>query len=281
MKKIIASLSVLAAITSFGATSSWAFVSKQVATKTATATTTGTKGASFTLAIKDAANPLGADSAGGQIGWSGVNVDNNPTWKIADQIMKITWSVTDAKGGIQIYTDNTNATASPRFVDPSPLQPNNPDSNPAGLLQVTNGLNTSSFALDMAWSIKASTQVVGTEIAAADPNNGPTGGAADKTQWFFLLDKNTPDIDRNGDNKIDAVNAVNGIKDTLAFPAPTGSFVQMIRSNGIHTNQSADDSGYNVDPDKTSYVYFQADFSKAAAGVTYTTNKLTVEAFTE
>lgn len=289
MKKQLAISSLAAAVAILGASSAHAFQSQQKQALTAQATTGGTLSSNFTATLLNTNNT----AAGTTINWTGALPGGG--WKIADQMIRLNWNVTDAGGGIQVYTDNKNAAANPMFVDPTPGTPavppatatagNNQDSNPAGLLLVpTTGVN-SSVALPLAWSIKDTAKTVGgtdpaTGIQPADPNNGLLTGPANKWQWLYMLDKNTPYIDRNGDGDLgDTTATVN--PDTAAFPNPTGPFVQMIKGpgsvTGIHFAQG--DTDFGSDPDKSSYVYLQADFTNAAAQQTYRTNQLTIEAF--
>jgi len=281
MNKKIALITAAAAILLLGSTRSWAVWRPQaISTVTATVTTGGTPSASFTLALKDVVNPA---TVRPNVSWAGALP--NSTWKIADTMLEIQWSVTDVNGGIQIYTDNTNQTmtpiASPYFVDATPgdnaSDPNghNLDSNPAGLLQVFTGLSSSTVALPLAWSIKTSTMVVGLDNAArgilpADPNGTVEIGAGNKYQWLYMKDKATPALDLDGDG------SWTGSADGTPF-ANAESFVTMIKSSGIHGAQGP--ANFYADPDRKSYVYLQGDFTTANAQTTYRTTGLKVEAF--
>jgi len=262
---LVVSLAVL------NASSARAFQSTQTQQITAQATTGGTLSSNFTATLMNVNNTAGPTT----VAWTGALPGSS--WKIADQMVRLQWSVTDAGGGIQVYTDNTNAAAVPRFVDQTPTDTTNPDSNPAGLLMGTSG--TTGVALPVAWSIKTATMTVGTNLLAADPNAGPATGDGNRFQWLYLLDKLTPAIDRNGDG--DTTDTTGPNPDTAAFPTPTGPFVQMVKGpgaiSGIHFGQA--DTEFGSDPDHNSYVYLQADFTNAAAQTTYRTSRLTIEAF--
>lgn len=267
---IVITMAVMALLS---AQQAWSFTSTQKDPPiTARVTTGGTFAASFLLDIRSASNPLGG-SAATQIGWS--NVSGGVTgWKIADQVLRLrNIVVTDNMGGIQIYTDNRAAAGTvldPRWTDPTPQDPNNPDSNPAGLLLVT-GANTSQVTLPLAWSIKPSTRVVeGTNtdpavsIGAADPNTGATGAVSNnKFQWLFMMDQGTPDTDGNG---------------PLQAFTPGITFADMVQTRGLHFGQG-DNEFAPDDGDATAFVYLQGGFNQAAAGETWQTTRLTVEAY--
>ncbi len=238
----------------------------------ASATTGGTLKAEFGIKLRPVANPDGTGADLTRIAWSGALP--NGGWKIANTVLKTTWTVTDANGGITIYTDNQNAAALPRFVPPLPADPHNVANDPSGLLRGTSG-TTSSPGLSLGWSIKPSSMVVNgagdTGIRPEDPN----AATSDSYLWFYMVDKSNPGIDFDGDGW----DPVNDDNDTEAF-AYGSSYVTMIRFNGIHQVQSGDfSSGYAPDPDKTSYVYIEANFASATAQTTYQTSRVTVEAY--
>ena len=165
MKKQLAITGLLASLALLSASSALAFQSKQISAVTAQATTGGTLSASFTLTLHPTASTA---TTAANINWTGALPGSS--WKIADQMMKLVWNVTDVNGGIQIYSDNTNANAVPQFVDPTPLDHTNGDSNPAGLLLVPATGNASSVSLPVAWSIKTDTATVGTSLVPTEPN---------------------------------------------------------------------------------------------------------------
>ena len=274
MKKQRIALVAIAAAMFAASAPSWAFQSVGISTVTAGMHTNGSKVARFTLSIRDTSNPFGTSRS--SITWSGVD-PLSTGWKIADQLVVMNSTVTDVGGGIQIYTDNTAADATPKFVDPTPAISSNTDSAAAGLLEGLSG--TTSKVLPMAWSIKGSTKVVeggtsATGIGATDPNTGATTGSNNKYQWLFVTDKyNTLGIDFDGNGVIDpntgdAAPFVNG--------AP---FIVMRNSVGVHNTQDPNDFGGGVGQGKDAYVYFQANFATAAAQQNYQTTTLRFEAF--
>jgi hypothetical protein len=262
---------VLVAAAIGATTPSWAFTSVQKATVTAGTFVGGVKVARFTLSIHDAVNPFSA--ARSSVTWSGVTAGDG--WKLADRLLVINSTVTDSNGGIQIYTENTAADASPKFADPTPAVTTNPDSAAAGLLEGTSG--TTSNVLPLAWTIKSSTRVVegGTDltgVGATDPNNGATAGFNNKYQWLYVTDRynvNGIDFNQNG----------NVTDPTDSAPFVDGAIYQsMVRLTGLHVQQ--DPTSIEVRPDGTdAFVYFQANFANALPQTAYQTTALRVEAF--
>jgi len=245
-KQKLAALAVFAfAIMAF-AKSSWAFTGGETLASSATVTVGGSQTASFTLALKNDNAPFGANQS--SITWTAVV---GSTWAIANQFIALNSTVTDNGGGIEIYTDNENATAVPKYVGPG-------GTDPSGLVEASAGLTT----LSVAWNINDSTQTVNSTLDPSDPNTGPATGPGNRFQWLFMLDRNTPAIAPNPAFS-DGEQYVTMIK-TTGWQGDAGSYYAFPGGN----------SGAN------SYVYLEANFGTAGAGATYATNKLTVEAFT-
>jgi hypothetical protein len=264
MKKQLAALAFFAA--AIGATvPSWAFQSVGRSTFTAGLLTGGVRTATATIVIRDVSDPLGSPNRS-TVTWSGVSVPSTG-WKIADRCFLITSTITDPGGGIQIYTRNKEADAVPQFVDPTPGDTTNGDSNPAGLLK-GNTASTTTVTLPLAWTIKSSTRTLecGTDqtgVGAADPNTGPTGSVYNnKFQWKFFKDRATPTIPSTG-----ATAFVDG-----------EPYVTMINVVGIHYGQDNTEFA-TAAADKKSFVYIEANFAGAAAQQAYQTTTMTVESF--
>jgi hypothetical protein len=273
MKKQLVVTGLIASLAILSASSARAFQSKQVQVVVASATTGGSLQASFTPSLVDTVNTGNART---KVEWVSPQPQPAGGWQIANTALKLAWNVTDVNGGIQIYTDNMNSGATPRFVDPtygtgSDPNAHNADSNPAGLMLVSTGATTTA-TLPVAWSVKGSTVVIGgaasNGLQPADPDTGNATGPANRYQWLYMKDKNTPSIDVYGD----------GTKILDAF-ANADPFVTVMKQSGIHGAQGP--TNFFADADHVSYVYFQGDFTTAAALSTYQTNKLTVEAFVE
>ena len=257
MKSRIVVLALIAAAVAAFSSPSWAFTPVARTTVTATVTTFGSKIAAVTVKIRNVGTPFGADQT--QIAWSGVTPPSTQ-WKIADQFILLNATITDVGGGVQIYTRNMDADAVPAFVDPTPLDGTNVDSNPAGLLLGTSG--TTGTRLQVAWSIKAASATVGTNLLPADPKTGPETGVGNRYQWLFMADKNTPAIPST---------------DTSAFSNGAES-VTAINVSGLHT--AAGPAGFFAHPDgQNSFLYLQGEFTTAAALQTYQTRTLTIESF--
>ena len=277
MKRRIAVLALVA--TALGAWApSWAFQSVSITTVTAGAFVGGVRMAAFNLTIRDASNPLNPALTRSSITWSNPNNLVNQ-FKIADQVMVINSTVTDANGGIKIYTDNTSTIdASPRFVDPTPLVLTDPNSSASGLLQGNSGTTSRTFAT--AWSIDASTKVVNgagtTGIRPENPTFCPLGsGPPDSFRWLNVTDRYNwaqgVDFDQNGD-----VTSC-GDAGILALDA---RFPTMVGVQGLHTGQ-ADGQFTAHDAGKDAFVYFEANFFGAPAQTIVQTTTLRVEAYIE
>jgi len=277
MKKRLALTALLAVALGVVATPSWAFTSVGITTVTAAVTTGGQRVAQFSLAIRNTNNPFGANVPA--VGWSGVTPPTTQ-WKMSDQLLVINSTVTDAAGGIKIYTDNQAAGSFPRFIDPTPANRINIDSVASGLLIAV--ATTSVPGLPMAWTIKTSTRIVegGTDltgVGAADPNTG--SGAAvynNRFQWLFYTDAYNWQfgIDRDGNGSVTVSNPqVDDLP--LALDAP---YVTMVNQVGTHFGQAANEFGAHPDG-ANSYVYMEANFTTAQVQTLYGTSAMRVEAY--
>ncbi len=190
-------------------------------------------------------------------------------WRRANQYIRVeAQPISIDPWGIQIYTDNTNASANPRFVDPTPGNTINLDSDPAGLLMKIPLQSTTTFRLPMAWSIKDSTS---TPPAAFDPTLVCPGftGPPEAFQWLFMKDKATPAIDLTG-------NGTAGDACDLPVFSPGEDAVIVRKPSGIHTSQGPAGYTASLSPD---CIYLEGDFSSAAAQTDYQTTHLIIEFF--
>jgi|GEM_PF-5630538 len=265
-----------------------AFTSRQTATVSASATTSGTGAISFTLNKRSITNP-GVDlPATTALSWGSPAGGSN--WAISGVLLHLRATVTMAPAGIQIYTDNTNATASPRFEDPTPTVTTNIDSNPAGLVYVPNTTlgERADRTISMAWTIKLTPKTVGSAdvtsgLLPADPNEGPLTGADNRFQWLYVTDLRTPAIDNDGDGTpgetANPTATPPQMAETRAF-VPGNAFATMISDRGFHYGQADTEFAPPVFNNREAWVYMQGDFRAALPGKTYTTNRLIVEAYT-
>jgi hypothetical protein len=206
-----------------------------------------------------------------EVTWNAALPNNN--WTRANQYVEFGYQPNDISAwGIQIYTDNKNAAIqNPTFVDPTPGDGTNLDSDPAGLLLVTGGA-TSSEKLPIAWSIK---EAVTDVPAATEPNNtGDHGCPSDPNafQWFYMLDKATPAVNLFGCDGVTYLGT--------AF-ANGNDYSRLAK--GVNSGRSAHSAqgpaGYfpTVSPD---YIFFESNFSNAAPSDVFIT-KIVMEFFFE
>jgi hypothetical protein len=213
----------------------------------------------FGAQIRNLSNNLATSS----ITWS-VNVPAG--WVRANQYIRLdAQPISLDPWGIQIYTHNTHASAQPRYIDPTPGNTMNLDSDPSGLVWQRVGFSTSSAKLSLAWRIQDSTSPVPNAIA---PYSLFDGGAGEAFNWFYFKDKATPAIDVNGNGQVG-----DGVDGT---PFTNGEDYIMIRkAEGIHVAQG---NTYvpTISPD---YIYFESNYGPAAAQESYQTNNLVLEFF--
>jgi len=270
-------MSIAAAALAASATPSYAFKSVRIATYTATATTSGTNQADFTMRWATTANQNTINFGTTTLSWSSFD-PLTTTWKMANQVIVMNSTVTDSLGGIVIYTDNTNAGAVPQFVFPVPGTPNNQANQAAGLLKGTAG-TTSVAPLPLAWTIKTSSRTIegGTDttgVGAADPQTGlATAVFNNKFQWLNMTDKGnwTAGLDYNGDG--DSLDA--GDQSAMGYTTP---FVTIRNLSGIHFGQADTEFGA-IPQGSNSWIYVETNFATASVLQAYQTNQLKVEAF--
>lgn len=180
------------------------------------------------------------------------------SWVRASQVIKLdAQPISTDNWGIQIYTDNTNPSFTPRFVDPTPAVTDNPDSNPAGMLRDI-GVSTTSRRLPLAWSIKDTTATATIPVAV-----DPASGVPASFQWLPMKDRLTPAIpSQNTTVFIDGENDVI-VRKTL----------------GSHTSQGPSPGAFSAtaSPD---FIYLEANFANATAQTNYVT-QIIVEFFLE
>ncbi|MCG3204696.1 MAG: hypothetical protein KCHDKBKB_01411 [Elusimicrobia bacterium] len=169
-------------------------------------------------------------------------------WVRADQALKLkAQGITSDAWGVQIFTDNTHPSLNPRFVDPTPGDNSNGDSNPAGLLREVQGQSTTPYRLNMAWSITDKG-----DLASAPGAENPNAGTPTSYQWHFLKDRQTP-----------AIPSLN----ITAF-ADGQDEITLKKTSGSHLFQGPANYFPTSGPD---YVYMQADFITAPAQTKFST----------
>jgi hypothetical protein len=202
--------------------------------------------------------------AASSVTWSvTVPVPNSQRWKLANHYIELSAQpITTDVWGIQIYTDNTNPAATMRYVDPTPANTINNDSNPAGLLHFTTNPSTTSEKLDLAWRIQDTTAPIPSAVQPAtnlSPNEGPEAG-----NWFYFMDRATPAIDSNNNGVTgdpdDGVAFQDGQVSYAIIRTPQGIQAQQPGSNGVPVYTPS------TNPD---YIYLEANFATAAAQEPY------------
>ncbi|MFN3967195.1 MAG: hypothetical protein ACK4JE_05810 [Endomicrobiia bacterium] len=164
------------------------------------------------------------------------------TWNVADIYLKLDFDPGTTYWGIQIYTNNKEAGANPKYTG---------NSNPAGLLLST-AATTTADPLPMSWTIEDSTRTV-SELGKGTPESWVSGGGAYK----WLKDR-----------------------DTVGFSDGEG-YVTIWNRKGILWNTwdsgGSDTRGWKNSPN---YIYFGANFENART-VPYKTNRLIIELYYE
>lgn len=255
-------LSILMAIAWVISTSGISFAFTQDGTPvefTAGVTTGGTP--SVVTALSATLRNISDDLVAASASWTGVVAGDD--WVAADQYIDIQGFETYSTWGIQIYTDNVNSTVAYTGTG-----------NPAGLVNVGN----TAAAIPMCWRVVAdklfTPPTVDLQILekyiAADDIYVLLREAADYTDdttyfapWFWMLDKNTPDVDVTTDGN-----------------QPFGDYQVYAKIVGSEGIQIAPETWTPI-PTSTSYfhVYLGAKFTNAAADANYTTDTLTVEMY--
>ena len=232
--------------------------SKDIQTRIATADLSGVSpSASMTVNLRNLADTSNVSALTWKTGAGAGEVNVGVTdWMIADALIKVTTNWT--AGGIQIYTDNTETGASPRW---------NGGGDPCGLLKVIPGQSTSTVRLPLCWRIMDNTtdythleikQTIASDIGGANHLRCPAYGDPATTNyncWFWMMDEGTSGFS-NGD-------------DYVTF---------LTKDKGYHHAESPLDWLIGGSP---YYVYVGAKFQSAAAGETYQTTKLKLELYIE
>lgn len=277
MRRALSILMTIALVISTNGTSFAAWGVDGSETFDASVTPGGTAGVTvlFSAALKNRSN----NNAAGSISWSGVTAGST-TWLASNQYIAVKGFATYSDWGIQVYTDNDNYTGT---------------GNPAGLIRQDNPL----YALPMCWRTKIGyydpdtglPKTPGSAAATAqelqilegasggytvlyDGVAGHAPGPGDDTAeeqdyfpWFFMLDKNTTDVDL-----------------TTAGNQSYGNYqpeATFLGSAGYHhaPGDVAENYATPSHPNDSYYVYLGAKFTLATPGATYATDSLTVEMY--
>jgi hypothetical protein len=166
MKKTIVSLAVLGLAVVMPKSAFAVFSSISRSTNTAVVALLGGGTVQMTITLHN----ISDNSTTTQVYWTTNTVVLPTSWVLASAYIRVASTMTQAGGGIQIYTDNKAADASPAYTGTG---------NPMGLIDTT----TTTKTLAMAWSVKDTTATAPT---AGDPND--TTNHSDK---LFFKDRQT------------------------------------------------------------------------------------------
>jgi hypothetical protein len=226
-----------------------AFSSQQVNSSTASVTVGGGVAQMSAPVILTVASNAPATT----ITWTGATAGGG--WQVADDYLLLNATITISGHGIQTYTDNMAADASPAFTGDKTV------TTPAGLIDTTD----TTQKLPTAWSIRHATGTV----ASVDPN----AQSGDSFLWFFHEDKSQVAIPSanaaafaNGDPYITAEQA--------GSPNPQIHFAQGPTQFGEPTGNPALAGSQNA-------MYIETNFGSALSGRTYKTSTVRVELFTQ
>lgn len=224
--------------------SAHAFLSVSKSTNTAQAVLTGVGTVAMNLFIKlNATNVI--DTA---VNWTGVTLPTQ--WQGAADYIELHSTTTASGSGVQMYTDNMNVSASPRFTG------DNTQVSPAGLVDGT----TTVYTLPVAWAIRDALVGGTTGPIVAEPNDSATN--PESYQWHYLSDA--------GQVAIASLNV-------SAF-ANADPYITVVSPSGIHWGQGPTQFGAAASPN---YIYFEAQFGSAQTPRTYSTNRLMLESYTQ
>jgi len=196
---------------------------------------------------------ISTDNVAGAIAWPAVTAGSTG-WLAANQYIEVEGFATYSDWGIQIYTDNDNYTGT---------------GEPAGLIRGDNTL----FSLPMAWRVGTEKISAGADeltinqetllsLQVLDDGITPDD---DYFPWFFMLDKNTVDVD-----------VVTAGDQAFGTHQAEATF---IGSDGYHHAPGDVNYATPLAPDTAYYLYLGANFTMAVPGKTYSTSTLTVEMY--
>ncbi len=240
---------------------SFAFTTVAKTTTTASVEFSGSGITAFSIEIRVVDG--GALASPAAISWnpSTQNIVPGTTgWKAALQYIVLRSTMTNASGGIQIYTDNKGAGADPVYTGIG---------NPAGLVGYSaTDATLSSTTIPMCWRVVDTSTNTLTIVQGSDNKlySAELGGQAGTFPCFaWMKDKNTPTI---------------ASADTTAFSDGEDYITVKEARRGIHYAEGPNIGqswGSSASPD---YIYFGANFS-TAFNATYRTKTLRIESFTD
>jgi len=177
------------------------------------------------------------------------------SWLRAKQYVVLEATITASSSGIQVYTDNCAADASPQFYILNPTS-----ANPAGL--VRDDLRDRTLKLCWRLTDKPTDSLTITQGSDNCLYSNELGGEASNFRCFlWMKDHSTPDIPASN---------------TVAFHDGEDYVTAWEENRG---NQVAEGTWFHCD--SPNYMYFGANFLGAASPATYKTSTMRIEAFIE
>ena len=282
---MLASASFVMAVAS--ATSHAAFTSKGTQVLSATAGVGGTPTVSITSVVLKTIAANTQLAAGAPMTWTGATPGAG--FLVADDYIQMVSNINQVNGAIQIYTDNTNAAATPKYTG----LVSSYTATPAGLI----GATLTDQKLPTAW--RASTYT----LTGFDPSKGsPTNPTP--YLWFYHEDKAQVAVWTSSATSFGVVplgpsagqgSIGGGDPYVTVYVAPGTTLLSHGFDNsgnetvspvttdsthsGLHFAQSPTEFGGFVSKPVSTYIYTEADFTGALAGQTYSTNRLILEAY--
>ena len=252
MRRILSLLIAVTMVISASSVSFAAFTVDDSETYSASSGVVG-GGPAVTVPFSASLKNISGDTASASISWSSINAGSTG-WKAANQYIAVEGFATYSDWGIQIYTDNDNYTGT---------------GEPAGLVNVSNTI----YSLPMSWRTRTEKLSAGADeldivqeeaggFQVLDDGITPDDGYY---PWFFMLDKNTTDVDV-----------------TTAGDQAYGNYqaeATFIGSAGYHHAPGAGNYATPTGIDTVYYVYLGANFTLSMPGATYSTSTLTVEMY--
>jgi hypothetical protein len=244
---------------------------------------TGTVVKTLTVALKNIADGTAATT----IGWTGVLLGDG--WKKSGQYVEVTYAANQIGWGVQVYTDNLNASANPKYAgDPT----TNPAQQPAGLIGASNKYLTCPMAILVNDTALTDAQLeVPVQSNPADPGsyftsgyNKVVGGTPDNREivWFFLKDINgTVWEDADSDGVIDAGEIKKSFNKPTGYPG-ADDYATIMSTMGASSGWSSTVSPYlmqRVASTSPIDVYFAAKFTNATELQIYKTNQIYLELY--
>lgn len=234
-RRIFSLACITALIVTLGICSAWAaFSSLETDPNTAYVDLSGTQTYSWTVTVHNVSD----DVATSNLGWSDVT-SGEDIWKVSDQYIKIDASVTYTDWGIQIYTDNKDAAASPQYT------------GTAGSGYNFVGVSNTTSALPFAWKVVD----VSTAAPVAPVVRSDYTGFEDYC-WKWMKDK---------------TQTTNPFLDDETY-------VRVWADDGIYWHESPTEPGNPGAAPSPNYVYIATWFDSSTAQV-YSTNRLILEIY--